>query len=310
MVSLKEDPLRALRAIRFIATFDLKIDPELFQAMSSEIVKIGISTKVSKERLGHEFARMIPSAHFHRAMRLLIESELYLFFFDFRRWFWNSSTIERSLRRCEMVLDHLARVGASDTQSGQSASTVNEQRNLLSVAAFLFECFQDERDSSGLMLELRDHMFELAKVPYVLSQQIGDYLVLLLNGSRLWKLDNSETSSSCAMFTLREKIEIGDWVNRCGSQLSPILLVLEVLFEQRGLALRLETHLIELDLRHCVHLPPLVTGADVLKCGIPTGARVGVLLQQVRNWQILHSSATRERALEQLRDLVANEAST
>lgn len=55
---LTEDPLRALRAIRFAVTKGFNIDPNLRAAMAEPSVAEGISLNVSDERIAEEFSKM------------------------------------------------------------------------------------------------------------------------------------------------------------------------------------------------------------------------------------------------------------
>ncbi|GFH23416.1 polyA_pol domain-containing protein, partial [Haematococcus lacustris] len=53
-----DDPLRALRAVRFGTRFGFELDTELMQAAASEQVCSALADKVSKERVGTELKGM------------------------------------------------------------------------------------------------------------------------------------------------------------------------------------------------------------------------------------------------------------
>jgi tRNA nucleotidyltransferase (CCA-adding enzyme) len=55
---LEEDALRAVRALRFSVTKDMRIDPELKFAMQTKIVLDNIVAKISDERISDELSKM------------------------------------------------------------------------------------------------------------------------------------------------------------------------------------------------------------------------------------------------------------
>ena len=73
IVRFMEDPLRVLRAIRFSARFNWQIDPATFEAMKNPEVLNTLHSKISKERLGIEFEKMLKTPHPDYGLRLLQE---------------------------------------------------------------------------------------------------------------------------------------------------------------------------------------------------------------------------------------------
>jgi poly(A) polymerase len=68
-----EDKLRMLRALRFAARFEYKIDPATFSAIQKSAHEISV---VSRERVRDELTRMLTEGHGRRAFLLLDESGL------------------------------------------------------------------------------------------------------------------------------------------------------------------------------------------------------------------------------------------
>lgn len=60
-LTLLEDPLRAVRAIRFACTLNFELHPSLCDAISSTDVRASLSRKVSRERIGSEITQIIRS---------------------------------------------------------------------------------------------------------------------------------------------------------------------------------------------------------------------------------------------------------
>ena len=69
----EEDKLRMLRAVRFAARFEFRIEPETMRAMQQQGATIA---QVSAERVREELTRMLTEGHAKRAFELLDESGL------------------------------------------------------------------------------------------------------------------------------------------------------------------------------------------------------------------------------------------
>jgi tRNA nucleotidyltransferase (CCA-adding enzyme) len=69
--TFSEDPLRIFRVIRFSAKYNGKIDPETYQAMTNPELRNEIKTKVSKERIGQEFLKMLKNPNPEQSIALL-----------------------------------------------------------------------------------------------------------------------------------------------------------------------------------------------------------------------------------------------
>ncbi|KAJ3671453.1 hypothetical protein LUZ60_007532 [Juncus effusus] len=78
-----DDPLRVLRAIRFGARFDFKLDEELKEAASDDEVRSALGTKISRERIGHEVDLMMSDKQPSKAMAYIRDLKLFLVVFAF-----------------------------------------------------------------------------------------------------------------------------------------------------------------------------------------------------------------------------------
>lgn len=70
-VTLTDDPLRVLRAIRFACRFNFTISNDLAEACSASSVHQALQTKVSGERVNAELMLMAETPQFTRALYLL-----------------------------------------------------------------------------------------------------------------------------------------------------------------------------------------------------------------------------------------------
>ncbi|MEJ5251742.1 MAG: HDIG domain-containing metalloprotein [Armatimonadota bacterium] len=72
-VTFEEDPLRAMRAIRFAAQLDFDIEPNTFDAIRKTAHRLAI---ISKERIRDEFTKLLQAPHAVKGLRLLLETGL------------------------------------------------------------------------------------------------------------------------------------------------------------------------------------------------------------------------------------------
>lgn len=75
--TFSEDPLRIFRAIVYAAKLNAKIDPPTYNAMLDPSLREEIKSKVSKERLGIEFLKMMKNPNPEYALKLLKDTGLF-----------------------------------------------------------------------------------------------------------------------------------------------------------------------------------------------------------------------------------------
>lgn len=71
LTTLLDDPLRALRAVRFACRLQFSIANDLIAACTDSSVRLALTTKVSRERISHELVLMLTQQHAARAVVLL-----------------------------------------------------------------------------------------------------------------------------------------------------------------------------------------------------------------------------------------------
>eukprot|EP01038_Epipyxis_sp_PR26KG_P005712 gene5712-7884_t len=76
-ITLKDDPLRILRAVRFACRFNFDISDELIEASSNEIIHKTLQVKVSRERISKEVDLMFGSFNNVRAVAILYYFNLF-----------------------------------------------------------------------------------------------------------------------------------------------------------------------------------------------------------------------------------------
>lgn len=105
-VTLADDPLRALRTIRFSSRYGFKLDPTLFAALHSFDCNLLIH-KVSRDRIGIELRKMLTAATSKQvidAMRIITEVKLYnVVFQESHSVSWPAAAAAEGLRRLELM---------------------------------------------------------------------------------------------------------------------------------------------------------------------------------------------------------------
>jgi len=79
--SFLEDPLRMIRAIRFAARFNYKWDPETLMLIKENASLLADKNELPRERFLMEFEKMIGKADLARAVKLLVDLDLYKYMF-------------------------------------------------------------------------------------------------------------------------------------------------------------------------------------------------------------------------------------
>jgi poly(A) polymerase len=72
-IRFREDPVRILRAVKFAARCDLRIEPETYRRMMEHRQEI---TKCAQARVSEEFYRLLRAGAAKRSMELMVETEL------------------------------------------------------------------------------------------------------------------------------------------------------------------------------------------------------------------------------------------
>jgi len=75
--TFSDDPLRIFRVVRLAAKYNGIIDPQTYQAMNNPALRDEIKQKVSKERIGQEFLKMLKNPNPDYALKLLKDTGLW-----------------------------------------------------------------------------------------------------------------------------------------------------------------------------------------------------------------------------------------
>ncbi|PTD06412.1 hypothetical protein HYE67_002599 [Fusarium culmorum] len=72
-----DDPLRVLRLVRFASRLQFEIEPETRKFMADPKVLEALRVKISRERVGVEYEKMLKGAHPHQSLELIDELQLF-----------------------------------------------------------------------------------------------------------------------------------------------------------------------------------------------------------------------------------------
>ena len=312
--SIDQDPLRMLRAIRYLSSLDgFELDGKVSAELS---LKKRLIEKVPAERIKMELDKILLSRRRALGMDVLYKSGLLLTLFPELKGlelldqgsYHHLNALSHTLLALEKMSWALDWIGSR--KPGISPS--EEDRLLLSYATLFHDLGKQNTLSRGeeggvhfyrhevYSCRAAEKTMERLRFPGLTKEK-----VLRLVGNHMTILTLSPQTKESALKKL---------VNRMG-ELTPLLVALTLADKEagRGSLSILRDERIEalclriLDLhgqKEVVHPPSLVTGHDVMALGIEPGPRVGHLLELVREKQVVGEVRTREEALKVLAEEV------
>jgi tRNA nucleotidyltransferase/poly(A) polymerase len=308
--SIDQDPLRMLRAIRYLSSLD---GFELDGKVSAELfLKKRLIEKVPAERIKMELDKILLSRRRTLGMDVLHKSGLLLTLFPELEGlesleqgsYHHLDALSHTLLALEKMAWALDWIGSRKPHISPS-----EEDRLSLCYAILFHDLGKQstlsRGEDGSVHFYRHEVdscraaekpMERLRFPGLTKEK-----VLCLVGNHMTILTLSPQTKESALKKL---------VNRMG-ELTPLLVALTLADKEAGrgsLSVSRDDRIEALCLRildlygqkEVVHPPSLVTGHDVMALGIEPGPRVGHLLERVREKQVVGEVRTREEALKVL----------
>jgi tRNA nucleotidyltransferase/poly(A) polymerase len=259
----REDKLRLLRAVRFAARFKLQVDPATLAAVRRMARQIVV---VSAERIAQEMRMMLVHASRAQACRLLLDCQLL------------AAVLPEVLPLCGTASEHTHMAEDLWDHTLRVLDLLHRPDFPLALAALLHET---GRPADGAF---RSHS-AAAEIAERITNAVCDR----------WRLSNDERKRAC--WLVRHQRALDEARRMPWSQLQPLLVSegiedLLALHEAEARSLARET----LDVEHCRHKlqlppeelnpPPLITGDDLKRHGIPPGKIYKSLLQAARDAQL------------------------
>lgn len=321
-----DDPLRALRAIRFASRYGFALDPQLIEAAKSPEVKEALRNKISRERIAEELRGMLkgpnPALAFELVKALDLRDELFPRPANLDTWDMNQNTPYHDMG----VYDHLVKV-------------VDTMNSLLNKPG------HDVKVEDRIVLLLAAFMHDLGKLEPSIkgSKQLGDLIVSTYNGHeehshriahhimKELKMSNDEIGSVLRLLEPAGQLE--NMSRQMDKGIEPSRKFLGKLVQKLGdswkhaIYLAMSDHTskkknepalnedatknyyklidtIEKDqsLFNAHKNKPLLDGAEIAYImNIKPGAAIGTIKNSLNDWQLSNSNATKQDAINFIR---------
>jgi len=310
--SMDQDPLRMLRAIRYLCTLegftvDIKLEEEI--ASKKELIR-----DLPGERIKMELDRILLSPRPGLGMKSLYKLGLLLILMPELKGLeglgQNRHHHLHVLSHILLMIDKIAWAEEWLAQKGKAISLTQEDRLALYYASLFHDLGKQDtysQDEKGRVHFYHHESFSCKSAEAIMERlrfsnpTKNRILRLIQHHMRILNL-SSETGESA----------LKRLVNQMGEE-TP-LLVLHTLADKEASRGILSIQIDEIVEGHClrilelfeekdiVHPPPLITGHDVMAMGYSSGPKVGEILSFIRERQVEGEIKTREEALEVLKE--------
>jgi poly(A) polymerase len=310
--SMEQDPLRMLRAVRYLCTLEgFTIDVQLEEMI---LAKKEMVRDLPGERVKMELDRILLSPHPGLGMRSLHELGL---LFVLMPELGRLENLGQSLHHHLDVLSHVLLIVDKIAwaiewtgRNGRILSLTQDDRLILYYAALFHDLGKQDtysRDEKERVHFYHHEAFSCQRAEAIMdrlrfSNAMKDRIFGLIKHHMRILNFSSETGESA----------LKRLVNQMGDD-TP-LLVLHTLADKEASRGILSVQVDEIVEGHClrilqlfdekdiVHPSPLITGHDVMALGYPAGPRVGEILSFIRDKQVEGEIKTREEALRVLKE--------
>jgi len=310
--SIDLDPLRMLRAIRYLCTLEgFAIDKELKEEISLKREKI---LSLPAERVRTELDQILLSPQPAVGMKSLYEFGLLLSLFPELKGLESLGQNEHhhldALSHTLLIVEKISWASEWVARSDRETSLNQENRLSLYYAALFHDIGKQDtysKDEKGRVHFYCHEAFSVQAAERIMKRlrfsnlMQNKILHLIRNHMRILNL-SQETKETA----LRRM------VNQIGDE-TPLLVLLSLADKEasRGILTVQNDEVVE---KHClrilelfrekdiVHPPPLITGHDVIALGYSSGPRIGQILNSIRHKQVEGEIKNREEALRVLKE--------
>ncbi|KAL3324167.1 hypothetical protein AABB24_038379, partial [Solanum stoloniferum] len=333
-----DDPLRVLRAIRFGARFGFILDEELKKAAADEDVRVAITDKISRERIGHEIDLMMSGDQPVKAITYIADLKLFWAVFSLPSDF-EPSIPDGCDRLCVSCLG-----SAWELLNLIGCSSFSDDQRRLCLYAALFLPFRETiyRDNKAKKIPVVNYIFrnslklkasdaETVMSLHTVTKKFVTLIPLLVSKEDIqvlevdWKRDTIEVpiASKLRILTgllLREIKEFWCVALLLSMQLHPVDIVSSTSFsnedfeldKRSGLFKTVESAVRTLGLEKVWEMKPLVNGKEIMnilqiKSGGPV---VREWQQKLLEWQLAHPSGSAEECLDWMKQAQSKRART
>ncbi|XP_057860451.2 tRNA nucleotidyltransferase cca2 isoform X1 [Cryptomeria japonica] len=333
-----DDPLRVLRAIRFGARFEFKLDDDLKKAVVDKDVRAALATKISPERIGHEIDLMVSGNQPVKAIGQIEELQL----------FWTVFCLPQNLeaklpqdceRACvkslEALSEVLGKVGFSTLSDDHGRlclysalflplRNVNysnrKGKTIPVVSAIIKDSLKLKTKDADMVLSLHDAGEEFTGlIDILISDKHAGNLTPSINEED--DLGISLMSTKCIQTGLllmkikelwRAAVFLSTLIKHPVAEYREILDSKEMAEKRASLYISIEKSVLQLGLENVWEMKHLLDGNDIIhELGLKKGGtEVKEWKERIRKWQLANLSGTREECLEWLHQVRAKRLKT
>lgn len=312
--TLQDDPLRALRIVRFASRLGFAIQPNVFQACGDPTVLTALSTKVSKERITTETERCLAHGNGLTAVRLFYDCGLMSVIFGLADT--RAIDIETPLESLHKALDDL--VWLEDSPSGRQimqllALEKEGHTAMLHRIALLTSWTEGEvvlhpTKKAGRGIPMVEHVLLRGAGMKMRSRDVTT--IGKVHASAAHDFQQLLHDAEHAPEAVTRK-RLGLALRRVGEAYpSAVALAAALARSSTGVA-KLVACISRLGLEGVWHMAPMWPG-DQLKRALPTGSvpegpAFGALMEAQVEWMLSHRNGTKEECLKYLIDFVVHD---
>jgi putative nucleotidyltransferase with HDIG domain len=311
--SIDQDPLRMLRAIRYLCTLDgFALDKGLKEEISIKKEKI---LSLPGERIKTELDQILLSPRPAIGMKSLYESNLLLTLFPEFKGLENLGQNEHHhldvLSHTLLMFEKISWAFDWVAQNYQEISMTQEDRLSLYYAALFHDI--GKQDTYSKDEKERVHFYYHESFSVQAAEKIMDRLRFSnLMKNKILHLIKNHMRILNLSWEIKETA-LKRLVNQIGDE-TPLLVLLTLADKEASRGI-LSIQIDEVVENHClrilelfnekdiVHPLPFITGHDVMALGYSTGPRIGQILNFIRRKQVEGEIKNREEALRVLREI-------
>jgi tRNA nucleotidyltransferase/poly(A) polymerase len=319
--TILEDPLRAVRVVRFASKFDFKIDELLMKSLKHEETKKALQQLVSPERVGIELDKIfdMPTPKIVRGVTNFHECNLLANLFypitavNKDKKFQLDLALERTKKYAEIFMKTPELEVYNDLLLGAFVSPVVDKKNGLRLAR-------------ELCTKLAIRSGRRDSVLHVLQMAL-EFLPLLDNVNKAVGVIPTEKYSPAeldAKYSAASIEALGLWLRKVSSQAWALVMYLSRLLrvdsmdqigqlndpnlyaQEEALMRRLNAN--DFAFR-AISMRPILTGHDIMSLlELPSSPKIGYYMGKLVLWQINTGKTSREEAQEYLKQLASTDA--
>jgi len=309
--SIDQDPLRMLRAIRYLCTLNgFSMDMALKDEISLKKEKIG---KLPGERIKMELDQILLSPRPEVGMRPLYEWGLLFILMPELKGLENLGQNEHHhldvLSHTLLMIEKISWASEWIAQKGRNISLSQEDWLSLYYAVLFHDIGKQDtysRDEKGRVHFYHHEAFSCQRAENIMERlrfsntMRNKILRLIKHHMRILNLspDTKETAHKRLVNQMGEEASLLVVLSLADKEASRGILSIQIDEVVEGHSLRILDLLKE---KEIVHPPPLITGHDVMALGYSPGPKVGQILKFIREKQVDGEVKNREEALEILK---------